>query len=376
VTDRNGNQTEYQFNNLGNIVKLRELTNRSIRSTDPTAYETTSVYNDDGELVKIVYPEGDSLEFDYDDSNLDRLQQGNVQVETRRADTDRGGDQAFLTTATIFEPLYGMPKTETEPRGNDPTFVPQNGGATSSARYTTRYTYDYEESCDFNAIGGAVGRSATSVQAMLTGVGICSSPLGDVNGDGITNQVAGNTIRVVRPSVRLLSGSNQALAEATTTQPIIELFAYDKFGLLISRTDPMGHVDTFDYHPENDPDGDGNDPTNGVGTGAFGYLKESVKDATGPPLKADLNADGVVDTTDLKLVSASLGTSDTTADVDKTDWLTRPTLCWSLRSSETVVTGTRPRFGGSISTTGLATSRGLWMAEASPPTSRLTSGIR
>ena len=47
---------------------------------------------------------------------------------------------------------------------------------------------------------------------------MCIVALGDVNGDALTNQVNGNTIRVQSPSVTLLAGSNQAVAEGSTTQ--------------------------------------------------------------------------------------------------------------------------------------------------------------
>src|SRR5262249_40831819 len=38
VTDRNGNITEYRYNQLGDIVRERDFTNRDIRPSDPTFY--------------------------------------------------------------------------------------------------------------------------------------------------------------------------------------------------------------------------------------------------------------------------------------------------------------------------------------------------
>jgi len=83
VTDRNGNLTEYQFNQLGNIVRIREFTNRSIRPGDPDFFETRYEYNRDGEVTRIIYPEGNSVEYVYDSQNSDRFQQGNILREIR-----------------------------------------------------------------------------------------------------------------------------------------------------------------------------------------------------------------------------------------------------------------------------------------------------
>src|SRR5439155_27173851 len=141
------------------------FTNRDIRAGEPEFYETRYEYNADGLLVRQTYPEGNSVEYVYNSSNPDRLQQSNLLAEIRHGDTDRGGDQAALTTSYTYEPIYNQVRSLTEARGNDPGFVPQNGGAQSAARYTTVYTFDYEERCDFAAISTNIGgRSATEVQ--------------------------------------------------------------------------------------------------------------------------------------------------------------------------------------------------------------------
>ena len=62
VTDRNGNLTQYQFNQLGNIVSVLESTNRDVRDSDPEFYETRHEYNEDGRLNRTIYPEGNSVE--------------------------------------------------------------------------------------------------------------------------------------------------------------------------------------------------------------------------------------------------------------------------------------------------------------------------
>ena len=88
----------------------------------------------------------------------------------------------------------------TDPRGNDPSFVPPNGDSTSPARYTTTFTFDYE-----------------------VGSGQC-----------------GRIVRKQEPTVRLPDSSSQS---------IITEYMYNQFCQVISETDPEGNVDEFFYFP-------------------------------------------------------------------------------------------------------------------------------
>jgi YD repeat-containing protein len=297
VTDRNGNVTEYQFNQLGNIVRIREFTNRDIRPGDPEFFETHFEFNKEGEVLKVIYPEGNSIEYDFDDENPDRFQQGNLLSETRRPDPKRGGDQAFIKTTYAYEPIYNQLARITEARGNDPSYVPQNGGANSPQRYTTVYIFDYQEGTNFAALARELGISEAEVRARLERAGIPMG-LGDINKDGRIDQINGNVIRIERPTVTLLPAcpsdeltaanpncSLQARLEGTSRQPIVELYQYNQFGQILKRIDPEGNVDVYDYYPENDPDGDGRDLTPGVGSGPFGYLKQEIRDAESNPIR-------------------------------------------------------------------------------------------
>jgi YD repeat-containing protein len=282
VTDRNGNTVEYQFNQLGNIVRIREMTNRNIRAGDPEFFETRYEYNSEGEVTRIIYPEGSSTEYVYDSRNSDRFQQGNIVREIQRPDAERGGDQATITTSYTYEPVYNQVRTVTEARGNDSRYVPQNGGAASAARYTTTSTFDYQEGNNSAALAAKTGLTQSAVSALLQAAGVQLN-LGDLNGDGATNQIGGKVIRKQSPTVQLLTGSNQATVEGGTGQPIRELYAYNAAGQISKRVDPEGNVELYDYFPENDPDGDGLDLTQGVGTNPVGYLRSITSDATGAP---------------------------------------------------------------------------------------------
>ena len=285
VTDRNGNIAEYELDADGHPEVIRELTNRNINPSDPSFFETTFTYNTDGEVLTLDFPEGNRAELTYDSSNTDRQQHGNLVQVRELPDAGRGGDQVELVTTYEYEPMYNLRRTITDPRGNDTSYVPQNGGAQSGARYTTTLTFDYEEGCDYTALGGQVGRTPSEAQTLLVAAGMCASALGDLNGDSLTTQVSGNAILIDRPDVNLLAGSNQATVEGSTVQPIQERYVYDAFGQPTEHRDPEANVTGYTYYPENDPDGDGldiittNDPTTG------GYLKLSNVDTTSNSLR-------------------------------------------------------------------------------------------
>ena len=281
VTDRDGNATQYQYNQIGNVVDAKQET-RGLRAGDPAYYETRYQYDRDYRLTQETLPAGNTIRYTYDTSNPQRTSQGDLLSVTETPDAARGGDQTAITTTYTYEPIYNQVLTTTEPRGNDPSYVPQNGGANSASRYTTTYTYDYQEGTNFAALGQVIGLSAAQTQAILAVAGVPMG-LGDVNGDGLTNQTAGNLVRLRQPTVTLLPGSNEAAVEGTTSQPIVTKYTYNSFGQMTSTTDPEGNVTTYTYYPARDPNGDGiiDNPSGDATTG--GYLKQEVRRRLGRP---------------------------------------------------------------------------------------------
>ena len=287
VVDRNGNRRIYRFGSLGNTVSVRLDTNRDIRSDDPAFFETRSEYSPDGLLLRRIQPEGNVVEQVYDVDNPDRRQQGNLLSEIQIADDDRGGDQDRLHSSRSYEPIYNRVRTITDPRGNDPDFVPPNGGVRGANRYTTVYTFDYQEGDNATALARQMGIGESELRQRLSAAGVALN-LGDVNGDGVTTDIAGNVVRIEHPSVKLLDDSNMARLENAMNQPIVELFGFNRYGQPLFTRDAEGNVTRYEYHPENDPDGDGDDFTPGMSAGPFGYLKAQVRDVgTNVPSRPD-----------------------------------------------------------------------------------------
>ena len=251
TTQPNGNKVERFFNEAMQNVITRQFPGR-VRPGEPEFYETKSFFNKDHRLVRRVFPELNELIYLYDE-NAARAQQQNP-VEIRRKAGPRGGGPD-LVTRILYEPLLNRILSITDPRQN-----------------VSRLFYDYQES------------SSPIPEAARFGIDLSSVPrgLGDLNGDGRTDQIAGKLVRTEGPAVNLPADSREALRRGTTVQSIITQLLWNSRGQPISRIDAEGNVDDFLYNPENDPDGNGipiaNSPI--ALTGApTGYLKATVRDS-------------------------------------------------------------------------------------------------
>ena len=275
ITERNGNIWEYFVNEFQHHIISRRLT-RGFRDNEPAFYETRSFFNDDGLLLRRVFPEGNEVRYTYD-SNGSRFQQQNV-IEIRQIkDDNRGGGEDLVTTMT-YEPLYNQVSTSTDPRGNASNFTPPLGAA-SADRYTTKFFYDYQESTETIEL-------AEVFDIDLSGI---ARDLGDINSDGRIDQVAGNLIRVEAPPVLLRADSKEAEQRGgDTSQEIITETQWNDHGQQIAIIDPEGNVTEFHYNPETDPDGDGETILSAYipllrASNTNGYLQRQVVDARQSP---------------------------------------------------------------------------------------------
>jgi YD repeat-containing protein len=295
VDDRNGNLSVHTHNFDGNLLRLEERTNRNVRPGEGD-YVTTYGYNADGEVLSINLPEGNRIEQTFDNPGADRYREGNLLERRQIADTvasggrgdGHGAETADIVLQMTYEPVYNRIETKVEPRGNDPTYVPQNGGVQSAARYTTTWIYDHQEG-SFAANG--IDAYAMEFEIDVTGA---TQALGDRNGDGRTDQISGNAVRREEPAVTLDAGSNQAMIEGDTSQDIVTVYRWDDLGLKIDGIDGESNVVELIYHPENDPDGDGNPtppPADGrtLDTATGGWLATRLRDTTSDPSRNNKN---------------------------------------------------------------------------------------
>ncbi|MBI4229999.1 MAG: Ig-like domain-containing protein, partial [Planctomycetes bacterium] len=138
VTDRRGNQTEWEFPvaafsfppRLQPVPTKRIEFTRGLRPGDPARYVTAFVHNSEQERTDITHPEENRTQLVFDSLNPDRRKRGNLlemrQVAGPRGD-GAGGAADDLVTSWSYDPLFNFVRTTTDPRGNVP-------GATEALR--------------------------------------------------------------------------------------------------------------------------------------------------------------------------------------------------------------------------------------------------
>ncbi len=289
ITDGNGNVSIYEHNARGAELRVaaRSGNHRPIDDTadptpgtDPTEIVVSNEYNPTGQVVRQQLGEGNEIRYTYDENNPDPLQRGNVLRKELVPDQRRGG--VVEVQEMRYEPIFNQLVSIIEAPGNDPNYVP-SVGSWSARRYTTTYTYDYQEGTDLTGLAGELNRSVADVQMLLTRSGIAVG-LGDVNGDGRTDQLSGNVIIHQDPSVLLPDWSTQRLVEGGNEQPIRILYTQNDFGQVLTETDPAGVLTRSVFYPNSDPDGDGQ-PTDLALPGDGGYLKALIRDAQTTPTR-------------------------------------------------------------------------------------------
>ena len=288
-TDRSGNERVVVHNALGNPLSRLDRTNRELRPGEGD-YLTTRSFNPDGELLQTVMPEGNQEIQVYDTGSTDRCRQGNLLSQVRSADPasaggrgdGHGGEIPDAVTTYGYDPIYNQVATTADPRGNDGSFVPPNGGITTPQRYTRTDFFDYQEGDP-----ASNGLAAYAARFGLSLAGIAFS-LGDLNGDGQVQAMAGNVVATDAAPVTLDPGSHQAAIEGTTQEAARTLLRYNGHGQVIAAIDPEGNRNDYEYYPETDADGDGLPapvPSDGrvLDAATGGYLHDRVMDSIAAP---------------------------------------------------------------------------------------------
>ena len=345
MTDRNGNETVHDFNAAQMEVRSEVKRNRNkINVPDPVdfpSYVTWTKYNTSGRPLLIVYPEGSSVEYEYESGTVTGIgsyprRNGLMLRMTRKPGNTLGlparsgsNGQEELTQRYFYDPIFNRQCAMIEERGNPITasgtyFTPQNGGTTPTnadrSRYATVQYFDYQKNTDatikndpsLQALlfpGQTSSYAASNIQLLLDFVhsqmqstgGSGGLPagfprnLGDINGDGTGDgnssglpaaPHSGNIIKIKHPAVRLIG------VDSITTQVREELFTVNARGQNTTHTDPEGNLTVYVRYPGNDPEGDGQYIATGISGKQYGRLKEIHVDADPNDVLSLVGADG------------------------------------------------------------------------------------
>ena len=241
-TKTDGSWTDYYFNGVG----LNVLTVRGGTGVDPLIAQSSF----DGEGRKLASTSESGIQGTSTFLNIneaDYLGLGRLFVDKVTSTTmagcgscGTGGSASGLVEWFTYEALRGAVRTHTDSLGN-----------------VTRYYFDYQEDTSTNNVLTALAKQlfvtdsptqaqTTAVQNLLTKLGV-ELGLGDINGDGVTNQYCGNVVRVDQPTVNLATGSNQAVLTGSTVQKRVQIKAYNASGLLSYDIDEEGNKTTYAY---------------------------------------------------------------------------------------------------------------------------------
>ncbi len=343
LLDRGGNLKEYFHDASGHLVRLDEYSNRNLRpkatgatpnpGEDLPRYTRTWVYSKDGLAIAVVNPSGSVWRWIYPDEDLngdgaltpgeDRNGDGDfddpedvqpeddpryawkpdnvldrarpearwqwVRSETvpdARGDSRGNSPPLSRVWTRTFEPWFQGLTSSVDPRGNDPTYRPQNGpkeGDTPSsmpspdpARYRTTLFYDYQQGDPTDALEAFaqdLGITDMQVAEQLmsdAGVRLGLTGLNDSTADDGFRH--GNVVRTELPSVTLLPSQSDLRAVHGPTLHLSSTAEHNRYGQVVRTRDAERNVHTIAYHPSS------NDSATG------GYVREVVADdsATDP----------------------------------------------------------------------------------------------
>lgn len=196
-------------------------------STTPliTTYSYTGLHP---KVVETVYPRGnkvtDSYQFQfddivpavsyYDDGPRDRFGQQHLLQRTKT-----GLSSETISESWTYEPVFQQVWTHTDPRGN-----------------TTTSTYDYQESGFDTGFLSGWNINQTALQGHTN--------LGDVNGDGVTNQLNGCLIKVRAPPLSI----TPLMTQHNLSREAVTLYSYNAKGQILRETDPAGYTKDYLYY--------------------------------------------------------------------------------------------------------------------------------
>ncbi len=334
ATDRNGNQSTYDFNGNSMPVRIEQLPTRNKLTVNNTSFQAPSwvtwkVYGSNNLVAATIFPEGNSVQYTYESGTVPNLGTpnnfyaprvgllltethlpgNNYNVPSSRAGS---GGQTQLVKRYFYDPIFNQPCAIIEERGNpiavnsgvNVYYTPQNGTAAPTdadrSAYATITYFDYQKNQTSTIIDNAqlqslLGLTAAQIQTLIsyvnsqmtntTGTGGIpagfQTNLGDINGDGTGDgnssglpvaNMLGNIVEVQNPSATVIG------ATSITTQSRIELYTSNLRGQTTTHTDGEGNITVYVRYPENDPNGDGT-INSAMSSQQYGQLREVHADA-------------------------------------------------------------------------------------------------
>ncbi|MCA8950643.1 MAG: RHS repeat protein, partial [Planctomycetes bacterium] len=215
LTDLRGFVTHYDCSAAGQVLAMEQVT-AGLHANDPASFLTTNVHNAHGERTLVTRPSGEALYYFFDDQNVDLFQHGTVIDHVIVPASGAPGQQNPFGKTPIVDPVYQQLLTSSE---------------TGDKKYL-----DYQEATP----------AQNGLQTLLDDWDINTgsldlSGLGDLNGDGIVNQIGGNVVR---------HDSRQITIGVATPVTIIRCSTYDAFGRLLTTTSGEGSLRVLEYGPD------------------------------------------------------------------------------------------------------------------------------
>jgi len=188
-TDANGNTAEYISGAGGTRLSETEFT-RGLRAGEPAEFKTVREFNADKETQKATLPDGNTVEYLFDNQNPSRFAQGNLLATIQRPGP-RGAQQDQLTEISAFEPVFQSVARSTDPRGTPDTPTPGQDacGRDTNQRYTQQQFFDYQEGPPAQVLpllAAELSISEAETQSLLNSAGIAlgDHPKYDASDDG------------------------------------------------------------------------------------------------------------------------------------------------------------------------------------------------
>jgi YD repeat-containing protein len=237
----------------------------------PLHYETRRRWSREGLLLEETQPRGNRTLYTYDVLAPLRISQGSL-VRVERHGSDGVGEP--LITEYQRDPLFGHVVSEMPPRAFD-------AADGEGERFRRRAVFDYQEGTPPEALARSVGVETGLLAQALTRAGVLLN-LGDRNGDDVIDRSAGDVVLELRSRTSLGSTGSTEETRLLRTRRI-----YNRFGQETRRTDEDGRVEERKYHPESDPEGDGEssvaDGLDSVTGGFLASRRLSFSSDSGPP---------------------------------------------------------------------------------------------